>query len=344
MSILITIIASIFVFGLIIFIHELGHFLAAKFSGIKVIEFAIGMGPVVFRRIKNETKYTLRLLPIGGFCSMEGEDAESNAEGSFTTAPISNRLMVILAGAVMNLLLGFIVIIGLTLSAELVPTRTIHSFEQNSVTEASGLKPGDTIVAMNGRNMYVSSDIIYELARIKGRTTDVVVERGKEKILVNDVEFDITQNSDGVNEINLDFYRLGVPKTFGNVLKESGLWTVSITRLIFVSIVDLFTGNAVINQLSGPVGIIGVIGQAAMVDFYSLFYILAIISINLGVMNMLPLPALDGGRMMILIIELITRKHLNPKYEGYIHAAGFILLITLMLFVTYNDITKLFGR
>ena len=275
---------------------------------------------------------------------MEGEDSESDSEGSFGAAPVSNRMMVIAAGAVMNLLLGFCVVIGLTMSAELVPTRTIHSFEQGSVTELSGLRPGDTILAMNGRNMYVSSDIIYELARIKGRTTDVVVERNGEKVAINDVEFNIEHNPDGGNEIKLDFYRLGVPKTVGTVLRESCLWTVSITRLIFVSVIDLITGNAAVNQLSGPVGIIGVIGQAAMVDFYSLFYILTIISINLGVMNMLPLPALDGGRMVILLIEAFTKKRLNPKYEGYIHAIGFILLILLMLFVTYNDITKLFRR
>lgn len=344
MSIVITILASVLIFGLIIFIHEFGHFIAAKRSGIKVNEFAIGMGPAIIKWGKKETKYAIRLFPIGGYCAMEGEDEDSDEEGSFSKAPVGRRILVVIAGALMNLVLGFIVVIGLTMSADLVPTRTIHSFHENAVTEASGLQVDDTIVAINGRNMYVANDIVYEMARIKGRTTDVVVLRDGEKLTLHDVEFDITTDEDGVNSFNLDFTLYGVKKTFGSVMKEAWLWTVSITRLIFVSLVDLITGNVAINQLSGPVGIIEVIGQAAKVDFYSLFYILAIISINLGVMNLLPLPALDGGRLVILLIEAITKKRINPKYEGYIHAIGFVLLIALMLFVTYNDITKLFSR
>ena len=230
------------------------------------------------------------------------------------------------------------------MSSELVPTRTIHSFSPGAVTEKSGLQAGDTILAVNGRNMYVANDIIYEMARIKGTFADVVVERDGSRVTLKDVEFDITQNADGINQFTLDFTLFGVYKTIGSVIKESGLWTVSLTRLIFVSVLDLLTGNVAINQLSGPVGIIEVIGQAAMVDLYSLFYILAIISINLGAMNILPFPALDGGRLLILLIEAVTRRRLNPKYEGYIHVAGFALLIALMLFVTYNDISKLFGR
>ncbi|NMA07006.1 MAG: RIP metalloprotease RseP, partial [Ruminococcaceae bacterium] len=161
---------------------------------------------------------------------------------------------------------------------------------------------------------------------------------------LKDVEFDITKGKDGINEINIDFYMYGREKTLFNVVKESGLWTLSITRLVFVSLFDLITGNVPINQLSGPVGIIQLIGEAVSIDFYAVFYLAAIITVNLGIMNILPLPALDGGRFVILLIEAVTKRRLNPKYEGFIHLVGFVLLIALMLFVTYNDISKIFNR
>lgn len=345
MSVVITIIASIFVFGLIIFVHELGHFLAARWSGIKVNEFAIGMGPAILKKEKNGTLYALRAFPIGGYCAMEGENEESEDEHSFGKAPIGKRILVIVSGAILNLVLGFIVIIILTASNDLIPTRTIHSFVDNSVTEASGLQVGDTIVSLNGRKMYCSDDIFYELVRIKGKYTDVEVVRNNKRILLEDVEFSVTETKDGINEIDQDFYLLGIKdKNVFNVTKEAALNTVSITRLIFVSLLDLITGNVPINQLSGPVGIIEVIGQAASVSFSSLLYILSVITINLGAMNILPFPALDGGRLLILLIELVTKKRMNQKAEAIIHVIGFVILIGLMLFVTYSDITKLFNK
>jgi len=340
---IVTLIASVFVFGLIIFAHELGHYLAARFSGIKVLEFSVGMGPALLKWKRKDTQYSVRLLPIGGYCNMEGEDEESDGEGSFSNAPVGNRMLVILAGAALNLLLGFLVIVGLTISSARIWTRTISAFSADAVTQSSGLEIGDTIIAVNGRNMYIANDVIYEMLRIKGRHADVVVLRDGERVALSNVEFNIVQNAGGMNDIKLDFGLTDVPKTVGNVINEAVMWTVSVTRLIFMSVIDLITGNVAINQLSGPIGIIEVIGQAARVDFYSLFYILAIITINLGVMNVLPLPALDGGRLLILISELLTGKRLNPKYEGYIHAGGFVLLMLLMVFVTYNDVTKLFG-
>ncbi|MCL2538717.1 MAG: RIP metalloprotease RseP [Oscillospiraceae bacterium] len=344
MSLVITLAASVLVFGVIILAHEMGHYLAARFSGIKVLEFSLGMGPAIIKWTRNDTRYSIRLLPIGGYCSMEGENEESDDEGSFSSAPVGNRMFVILAGAVLNFLLGFLIIVGLTLSSDSIWTRTVSAFSADAVTKNSGLEVGDTILAINGRNMYVANDILYEMLRIKGNHADVVVERDGKRMTLEDVEFAITQNADGVNDIRFDFGLLGVKKNVGNVLRESVMWTVSIARLIFMSLVDIITGHVAINQLSGPVGIIEVIGQAASVDFYSLFYILAIITINLGVMNVLPLPALDGGRLLILLSELLTGKRINPRYEGYIHASGFVLLMLLMVFVTYNDITKLFVR
>ena len=345
MSIVVTIITAVLVFGLIILVHELGHYLAARISKIKVNEFAIGMGPTILKKERKGTVYALRLFPIGGFCAMEGENEESDDENAFGKASVGKRIFVIISGAIFNLVLGFVVIIILTASRDLIPTRTIHSFIDNAVTEASGLRVGVTIVALNGRNMFCSDDLFYELVRVKGNTADVLVIRDNERLLLKDVEFSITKNPDGINEIDQDFYLLGIAdKDILNVLKEASLNTISIVRLIFMSVLDLITGNVPINQLSGPVGIIEVIGQAARISFSSVLYILSIITINLGAMNVLPFPALDGGRLLILLIELFTKKRMNPKYEAYIHAAGFVILIALMLFVTYSDITKLFRR
>ncbi|MCL1831215.1 MAG: site-2 protease family protein [Oscillospiraceae bacterium] len=345
MSVIITILAAVFIFGVIILVHELGHFLAARYSKIKVNEFAIGMGPAIFKRERKGTLYAIRLFPIGGFCSMEGENEDSEDEHAFSNAPIGKRILVIVSGAILNLLLGFIVIVILTATNKLIPTRTIHSFSEDSVTQASGLRVGDTLVAINGRNLYCSDDIFYELMRIKGSHTDVTVIRDNKRIQLKGIEFAVTETDTGVNDIKQDFYLVGISeKNILNVTKEALLNTVSITRLIFVSLLDLITGNIPINQVSGPVGIIDVIGQAARVSFSSLLYILSIITINLGAMNILPFPALDGGRLLILLIELFTKKRMNPKYEAYIHAAGFIILILFMLFVTYSDITKLFNR
>ncbi|NLL92163.1 MAG: RIP metalloprotease RseP [Ruminococcaceae bacterium] len=346
MSVVLTILVSVFLFGVIIFVHELGHFITAKLSGITVKEFALGMGPVIFKKIKNNTQYALRLFPIGGFVSMVGEDEESDEEGSFGKAPVGNRILVVVSGAIMNLVLGFLIVVGLTTfsKGDLITTSTIAEFKAGAVTKASGLREGDTIVSINGRNMFVANDIIYELTRVKGNEAEVTVERDGEKVKLEAVEFDIKEGKDGINEINIDFYMYGREKTVFNVIKESGLWTLSITRLVFVSLFDLITGNVPINQLSGPIGIVQLIGEAVSVDFYAVFYLAAIITINLGVMNILPLPALDGGRFVILLIEAITKRRLNPKYEGYIHLVGFVLLIALMLFVTYNDISKIFSR
>jgi len=345
MKTVLTVLASLFVFGLIIFIHEFGHYITAKLSKIKVNEFSIGMGPKLFNIKGRETVYSLRLLPIGGFCSMEGEDDESDDEHSFGKAPVGNRILVVIAGAIMNLVLGFIVLTIMTATDEVIATRKIRYFEDGAMTQSSGLKVDDTIVAINGRNMYVVDDIVYELLRIKDGTADVTVIRDGKRVTVDNVKFNTAYDeNNGQSYIQYDFKVYPEEITFGNVLRESSLWTLSMVRLIFVSLVDLLTGNAAINQLSGPVGIVSVISEATSAGLYSIAYILAMITINLGVCNLLPLPALDGGRLVFLIFEALTGKKLNPKYESVINIAGFVLLMLLMVFVTYNDISRLFTR
>lgn len=340
MSIVITILAAVFVFGFIIFFHELGHFAVAKLSGVTVREFSIGMGPKIFSWGKT-TKYSLRALPIGGFVSMDGEDEDSNEIGSFSRAPIINRILIILAGGFMNLLLGFLVIVLLTAGQSAIVSKTVAEFSDNAMTEQTGLRIGDTIYSINGRRLYVTNDIIYEMQRVHDGTADLVVIRNDQKVELDDVKFTTTVDENGNSGIVIDFKVVGQPVTFFSVLKESALKTLSIVRLVLVTVVDLITGNVAVNQLSGPIGIVTVISQAAAISFKSLLNLLAMISINLGIFNLLPLPALDGGKMVFIIYEGITKRKPNPKFEVAVTIAGFVLLFGLMLLVSYNDITRL---
>ena len=339
-SFAITALASVFVFGVVIFIHELGHFLTAKFSGITVHEFALGMGPTVFKWKRKETTYALRLFPIGGFVSMEGEDEESAQEGSFTRAPIGNRILVTVAGAVMNLLLGFIVLTIVVAMEPNIISRQIAEFSPNASTQQSGLKVGDTILAINGRRCFIANDIMYEFARTKQGNTDLTVLRDGEKLTLKNVVFGTTEENGAVLP-QIDFKVYAVEKTPLSVLKEAANWSLSLARLVVLSLTDLITGRVPINDLSGPVGIVTIIGKTSLLGFQSLMQLLALITINLGVFNLMPIPALDGGRLLFLVIEAIRRKPMPQKYEIAINSAGFILLMGLMLFVTFNDITKL---
>lgn len=339
-SYLLTAVASIFVFGIVIFIHELGHFLAAKYSGITVHEFSLGMGPVLLKFGKKETQYSLRLFPVGGFVSMEGEDEASDEEGSFGRAPVGNRILVVVAGAVMNMVLGFLVLVTLVCMDPYITTRTIYSFEDGATTQASGLAVGDTIVAVNGRRCFIANDLSYEFARTQQGTADLTVLRDGKRVELDNVQFQ-TDEVDGTKVLHIDFVVYGAKKTVWNMLKEAGNWTLSLGRLVMLSLVDLVSGRIALNNLSGPVGIVSAIGQASSMGLQPLLLLLALITVNLGIFNLLPLPALDGGRLVFLILEAIRRKPINQKYEIAINAAGFVLLIGLMLFATFNDVTKL---
>lgn len=345
LSFLITALASVFVFGTVIFIHELGHFLAAKYSGIKVNEFALGMGPTIFSFTKKETKYALRLFPIGGFVSMEGEDEDSESAGSFTKAPVSNRILVTVAGAVMNIVLGFIVLLIVVLSQKTIISRTVAEFiTPDASTAKSGLMVGDEIIAVNGRRCFIANDISYEFARTQQGIADLTVLRDGKKVELENVVFDTvagTEETAGLPQLVIDFRVYPVEKNVFNVLSEAGNWTLSLSRLVVLSFIDLVSGRVEINNLSGPVGIVTAIGQASSMGFLSVLMLLSLITINLGVFNLLPLPALDGGRLVFYILEAIRKKPINHKYEIAVNAIGFTLLMALMVFVTFNDITKL---
>ena len=342
MTVVKTVLSALIIFGVLIFSHEFGHFITAKMCGIRVNEFAVGMGPAIFKKQKGETLYSLRALPIGGFNSLEGEDDDSDEVGAFSKAPVSSRILVIIAGALMNFIVGFIILSILTSTSAVLASTTVSYFYDGASTHESGLEIGDKILSIDGRRMLTVDDIVYELARIRDGKADFVVERDGEKVELDDITFDTYYDEEiGSNQVVLDFKVYAKPKTFANVVSESALWTLSVGRSIFVSIVDLITGHVSVNQLSGPVGIVSVISESASRGLYYVSYLAAFISINLGIVNLLPLPALDGGRLLLLIFEAIFRKKINPKYEAIINVAGMVLLLALMMFVTYNDITKL---
>ena len=334
---------SILVFGIVIMIHELGHFVVAKKSGIKVNEFSIGMGPRLAGIKKGETEYSIRALPIGGYVAMEGEDEESDNEGSFSKAPIANRIAVVVAGAVMNLILGLAILVFMVSRQETITSRTVSVFHDNAMTQQTGLQVDDEIIAVNGRRCYIANDIIYEFARTQDGVVDFTVRRDGKIVELNDVTFETYEGEDGMKQLVLDFYVYPAQKTFVSVIKESVNWTISYARMIFLSLIDMVTGHVAINQMSGPVGIVSVISEATSVGLEPVLNIMALITINLGVFNLVPFPALDGGRLVFLIIEFLRGKPMNPKYEIWVNTAGMLVLLAFMAFVTFSDVTKLIG-
>lgn len=340
------IIVAVLFFGLIIFIHELGHFTFAKLFKVKVNEFAMGMGPTIFKKKGKETTYALRLLPIGGFVSMEGEDEESEDDRSFSKKPCWQRIIIVAAGAVMNLLLGLVICICINATQELIATPVVADFREDAVSVSSGLEKNDKIVKIDNHSVSSYMDLSFLMMRDKDGVMDITVKRDGEKVLLEDVEFQMRELEDGTKAMYFDFIVYGVKPTFGNVITAAAGETLSIIKVVYLSLFDLVTGQYGLNDLSGPIGTVTYIADAATDagqtrDFSTLFLIMALITINIGVFNLLPLPALDGGRLFFMAIELIRRKPIKQKYESWVHAAGLALLILLMLVISASDIFKL---
>ena len=331
-----TILITILIFAVIIFIHECGHFAAAKLCKVRVNEFALGMGPTLFHVGKGETRYALRLFPIGGFVSMEGEDGGSGDPRAFCNQKVWKRILIVCAGAFMNLVLGFIVVLLMTIPSDRLPSMTVAQFYENASTEATGLQAGDEILRVNGRSIWVDSDLVYTLSTDEDGVVDMVVWRDGEKVELSDVAF---TTQDGT--LVIDFTVQGVPANLPNVLSYSFRKTASIGRLVWIAVGQLITGQSSINELSGPIGTAQAIGQAASAGLSTVMYLFAFITINVGIFNILPVPALDGGRLIFLLFELITRRRIKPEHEAYVHFAGFVLLILLIIFVSYHDIVNL---
>ncbi|MGN0521892.1 MAG: M50 family metallopeptidase [Eubacterium sp.] len=334
------VLVAILFFELIIIIHEGGHFFAARLMKIKVNEFSIGMGPKIFQIKSKKTKYTLRLILFGGYCSMEGEDEESDDENAYINKKVWQKIFVVAAGAVMNLILGFIIVLIITCSQNLVGTTQIAKFEQDAVSSSYGLEVGDTIKSIDGMRVYTTNDVTTGLSRNADGKADIVVSRdGKEVKLA--VEF-ATEEYEGVQFIKMDFWLKGVDKTPANVLTQAVKETISYARMVFLSLHDLIVGKYGLSDLSGPVGAVSVVSDAVKTSVFSMLRIMALLTINVGLFNLFPIPALDGWRLFVLIAEGITRKKLPPKAEYIINAVGLVLLLGLMCVVTFSDITKLF--
>ena len=329
------IIAAVLIFGILIFVHELGHFLAAKHFNIKIHEFSIGMGPAVWKKRKGDILYSLRALPIGGFVKMEGEDFESDDDRAFNKCAPWKRIIVLIAGAFMNILLGFLIFV---LAFSLVPKMSVpvvREVVEGSAAQTAGLAAGDKIVSINGAAVHLQSDVSFEMYRNGGAEAKIEVLRDGKKMT-----FYLTpQNEDG--RYIVGYYPATAKRTVGSVLQDSFYYNFFVIKVVYVSLFELIAGHVAVSDMSGPVGIVSEIGQAVKYGFADVLNFAGLIAVNLGVMNMLPLPALDGGRAVFALIEMITRKKVKPEVEGYVHTIGFLLLIALMVFVTYSDIVKL---
>lgn len=419
---------ALLVFGILVAIHEFGHFSVAKLSGIKVNKFAIGMGPRLIKFTKGETEYSLRLFPIGGFCAMEGEDDDSSDPRAFRNKSVPKRIAVVVAGAVMNLILGFIVCIIMTCVMDRIPTLKISEFRENAMSYETGLRVGDKILKLDNTRVFNDTDLSYEFGNSKDQVFDVTVKRDGKKVKISNVKFlheyyyfytsdgelvsleknqvygdnkeeELkliasnleTKNSEEAKEIDGNiladkktenkenyhyFFNTETEKTeFGQVkdfmddkYMELGFaqsafdfWVepaksknivsvvsyasgsfVTLARLIWKSLIDLLTGQYGISDLSGPVGIVSAIGEVRSYGFDTLLKLVAMISINLGIFNLLPIPALDGGRLVFLLIEAVRRKPVPPEKEGMVHLIFMGLLLLLMVVVTISDVKKLF--
>lgn len=345
---------AILLFSLLILIHEFGHFLAAKVFGVQVNEFSLFMGPAIFQKKIGETVYSLRCIPFGGFCAMEGEDEESDNPRAFTRAAWWKRLIILVAGVTMNAILGLIMAIALMLPQNYRYLPQIESMESWSTFGGEdGLQSGDRILEIDGQNVYIYQDFFMLLMANPSDTHDLLVERDGEEVLLKDLSI-IKQEvvrEDGTIQESYGMHFAVDELDYGEKLREGFYISVYNVRSVPLTFKMLFNGTASLKDASGPVGIVKIVSDvtsqsSGLVLFLNLMSLGSLLSLNLAVMNLLPIPALDGGRAVCLLIttvaEKITGKKIDPKYEGYLHGAGMILLLVLMALITFKDIISLF--
>ncbi len=370
---------ALLVFGLLIMIHELGHFLVARACGVGIREFSIGMGPKIvswkgkkswgtpkpqaepsdaegevplsFEKLTGEadeeeetvTTYSLRAFPIGGYVSMVGEDEESDSPAAFGSKKVWQRIAIVLAGPVMNVVLGFLLMTVLVLTTPQLASTTIGAFNEGATSPAYGLQVGDTVTHVNGVRVFTGNELVYEILNDGYEPIDLTIVRNGEKLELTDVIFPGLE-SEGVSFGSADFRVYAEEKSFGNVLKHSFSRSVSTVKMIFDQLGDMIGGRYSLDAVSGPVGVTEGMVDAAKSGFSNFLYLVIVITVNLGVFNLLPIPALDGGRLLFLLVEGVTRRPVNKNIEGYIHFAGLILLLALMAVVFCKDIAGLFTR
>ncbi len=346
----ILIVIGILLFELIILLHEGGHFVAAKLSGVKVNEFALGMGPKLFGFKKGETQYSLRLFPIGGYCAMEGEDEESDDSGAFKNKPVWKRMIIVVAGALMNILLGFIMTIIILAPEEYFASTTISQFSKNATSSAQ-LMVGDEILSINHYSIRTSTDLSFALATAKDNSFEVTVNRKGEHMTFENVKLPTVKKDEESEVIQRDFWVQPIDNNVGTLIVQSFRMTGSTVRMVWASLIGMVTGRFGLHEVSGPIGMTSAISQATAAGLEhsfldglkNLLFVMMIITVNLGVVNLLPLPALDGGRLVFLIIEAIFRKPVKAEHEAYVHFAGMILLLLFMLIISVKDVIQLFS-
>ena len=350
-----SIIFAILLFSILIFVHELGHFVAAKLSGVQVNEFSMFMGPALFKKQVGETLYTIRCIPLGGYCAMEGEDEDTDNPRSFQKAAWWKRLIILVAGAAMNFVFGLLMLLIVYAPAQQAAMPVIDYFEPGCVLQAEdGLQAGDEIWSVDGSRVYTASDFSLILSLNTGDTHDLVVKRDGHKVKLDDFQMVKAEfpNGDGSTSLRYGFNFTVRDLNFINKLEY--VWDNAMSNVLMVklSLQMLLTGQAGFKDMGGPVMIVDQMAQvaeasASAVDaLLNMVYFGAFIAINLAVMNLLPIPALDGGRVVGLLIttavEAVTRKKINPKYEGYLHGAGMVLLLGLMAAIMFKDIFVIF--
>lgn len=353
LSVLVTVLVTVFVFGLLIFIHEFGHFLVARKCGVGVMEFAIGMGPVLKKWKGKYNDFSIRAIPIGGFVNMVGEyDDEIPEEHKYkiplNTKPVWQRMLIVLAGPFMNIALAFLVMLLLVSTGSVIGSTTVSRFFDNSTSNSYGLMVNDEIIEINGKNIRCFPDLSYKILSDGTEPLDIVVLRDGKEVELTGVVFGVSQEN-GIAMGNMDFYVRPKPKTFGNVIYESFWQSVSTVYMTVDSLFDTFSGRYGTDAVGGPIAVGGEIGNTISASgsfveaVQNIATLIVFISVSLGICNLLPIPVLDGGRFLFYLIEAIRGKPMNQKLEQTISAFFMILLLMLMAAVAFKDVVGLFG-
>lgn len=349
---------AILIFSLLILLHELGHFITAKLSGVQVNEFSLFMGPAIWKKQIGETQYTLRCIPMGGYCAMEGEDEESDNPRAFNRANWWKRAIILVAGAAMNFIAGFLIVLIVNSCLYAVVPQVDFLRTGSTLAQEGGLQVGDTLLEMNGQKIEDTNDFSEILDADPSVTQfDVLVLRDGKEVLLEDVTMipqEFPANDEGEAGTFYGIQWATRKLTIGENLKQSWSDCVYFVKLVWMSLGMLFSGEAGFSDMSGPVGIVSTMNDMAQASattadaILNLLYFSGFIAVNLAVMNLLPIPALDGGRVACLLItvlvEAVTKKKINPKYEGYIHGVGMILLLILMAVIMFKDVFTIFTR
>lgn len=348
-----SIVVSLLVFGVIITIHEFGHFVMARAMKVRVHAFAVGMGPKILKRTspKSGTEYSLRAIPFGGFCQMEGldEDEDGNITGfdsptSFHSKKVWQRMLIVTAGPLMNIALGVVLLVGIFSAQPFFISNEVAQFSEGAKSHATGLEIGDVFLNIGGFHVSTMSDVQYGILRDDDGIVDITVRRAGQKVLLRDVQFTRYGEEGEVGEIDIDFKVYRQEKTVLTTAGQVFRMTESVIRTTWYSVFDIITGRFGINQVYGPVGSVEMIGQSASQGAESLLMMVVLLSMNIAVVNFLPIPGLDGGQIILLLIEAVRRKPIDPKRLSLINAVGLGLIVVLGIALFFNDIMRIIGR